>query len=78
MDQQKQEKWYFKTWPLAVSFLCVGPLMLPLVWINPRFSVKTKAVASVVIIAASYFMGVVLLKSFTSIFNYYSLAFSPY
>ena len=50
MDTKKQGKWYFRAWPLVVSFLCVGPLMLPLVWKNPRFSKKSKIVISIIII----------------------------
>ncbi len=44
--------WYYANGSLIGSFLLAGPLMLPLVWFNPRFS-KTKkiiwTVAAVVI-----------------------------
>jgi small-conductance mechanosensitive channel len=78
MGEQGREKWYFRTGTLVVAFFCIGPLMLPLVWINPRFSVRFRVLASIVIIAASYFLGLVLLGSFKSIFDYYQLAFAPY
>ena len=73
MDNQQQEKWYFKIWPLVVSFLCVGPFMLPLVWANPRFSKRLKIIISLVIIILTYLLTVVLLKSLKSISSYYGL-----
>ena len=50
MEQRPREKWYFRTWTLLVSFLLVGPFMLPLVWANPHFSKKEKVVVTVVAI----------------------------
>jgi hypothetical protein len=46
-------KWYFSTSNLVVSLLCVGPLALPLVWLNPRFKRITKIVITVVVIAVT-------------------------
>ncbi|MEI6832293.1 MAG: hypothetical protein WCK61_06260 [Candidatus Omnitrophota bacterium] len=73
MDTKKQGKWYFKAWPLVASFLCVGPLMLPLVWKNPRFSKKSKIVISIIIIILTYVLIEFFIKSLKSINNYYQL-----
>ncbi len=75
MDAQKDPKWYFKTWPLVVSFLCVGPLMLPLVWANPRFSKNIKIIITVVVLALTFVLTDLLLKSMQNITGYYRLAF---
>jgi len=48
-----QEKWYFKTWALVVSFLLVGPFMLPLVWSNSSFSIRVKITITACIIIAT-------------------------
>jgi hypothetical protein len=75
MDNPKDPKWYFKTWSLVTSFLCVGPFMLPLVWGNPRFSNKTKIIITIVVLVITYVMTAYLLKSVQSIASYYQLAF---
>ncbi len=75
MDAQKDPKWYFKTWPLVVAFLCVGPLMLPLVWTNPRFSKNAKLIITVVVLVITFALAELLLKSMQNIASYYRLAF---
>ncbi|MCX5694405.1 MAG: hypothetical protein NT014_04675 [Candidatus Omnitrophica bacterium] len=75
MDNQENPKWYFKTWSLVASFLCIGPFMLPLVWANPRFSKKAKIIITVVVLVATYIMTALLVNSIKSISSYYQLAF---
>jgi hypothetical protein len=54
-------KWYFSTSAVVVALLCLGPLALPLVWLNPRYKTTTKVVVTVLIIALtvllSYLVG---------------------
>lgn len=64
-------KWYFKTSALVIALLCVGPLALPLLWFNPRFSTKNKVVWSIVIIVLSYYLVVVLVDALKTISAYY-------
>jgi purine-cytosine permease-like protein len=73
MDNKDQKKWYFKPWALIVSFLSVGPFMLPLVWTNPSFSKMTKIIISAVIIILSYLLASVFIKSLQSLGSYYQL-----
>ncbi|MDD5505458.1 MAG: hypothetical protein PHR73_01725 [Candidatus Omnitrophica bacterium] len=73
MDNQKPRKWYFRTWALVISFLSVGPFMLPLVWVNPGFSKKTKVIISEMIIILSCLLTAVFLKSLDSLNEYYKL-----
>ncbi len=63
--------WYFKTSVLVVAFLCVGPLALPLLWFNPRFTVKSKIVWSVVVVAVTYYLVVALTDALKTISQYY-------
>ncbi len=71
-----QEKWYSKTSVLVIAFLCIGPLALPLAWLNPRLSLKAKIILSAIIIILSYYLGVLLLNSLKSISRYYQAIFS--
>ena len=73
MDNQNKPKWYFKTWSLVGSFLCVGPFMLPLVWTHPQFSKKTKIIVTVVVFIITYVMAAYLFKSVKNITSYYHL-----
>ena len=41
-------KWYLKTSTLVWGFLVTGPLVIPLVWVNPRFSLLKKIVLTTV------------------------------
>jgi hypothetical protein len=43
-------------WTFAVAVAVVGPLALPLLWRNPRFSVKTKLAGTAFILALTGFL----------------------
>ena len=68
-------KWYFKTYWIVIAFLCVGPLALPLVWLNPRISRKKKIILTVIILILSYYLGFMLINSLRSIKDYYGIIF---
>ena len=63
--------WYFKNGLMVVAFLCVGPLMLPLVWIHPRMTATQKIIWTAVIAALSYFLVVSTVASMKKIGEYY-------
>jgi len=46
----QQRKWYYSTGVLVIALLTVGPLALPLVWLNPRYNIWLKLVISVGIV----------------------------
>ncbi len=74
-EKKTNDKWYFKNWVLVVGFLCVGPLILPLVWFNPCFNQKTKIVISIVIVIITYFLTISMYKSIKVILGYYEQIF---
>jgi hypothetical protein len=71
--KKEPEKWYFKTYWIVTAFLCVGPLALPMVWFNPRFSRIKKIIITVIVIILSYYFTVSMIKSFKTIKSYYQL-----
>ena len=73
LEKKAQEKWCFKTHIIVVAFLCVGPLALPLVWLNPRYSKTVKIVVSSIVLILSYYLIVMFVKSINSIKTYYEL-----
>ena len=44
-------KWFHKTSFVVISILCVGPLALPLVWFNQQYSIATKVIVTILVIA---------------------------
>lgn len=44
-------KWYFSTSTLVIAILVIGPLALPLVWLNPRYKITTKLIVTGLVIA---------------------------
>lgn len=75
LQEKPQEKWYFKTNIVVIAFLCLGPLALPLLWFNPRYSQNTKIIASIIIIILSYYLTVAFTNSLKSIMEYYRIIF---
>jgi len=46
-------KWYFTTSNIVIALLCLGPLALPLVWLNPRYKTVIKLVVTVIVVGIS-------------------------
>ena len=49
----RPKKWYFATPNVVIALLCLGPLALPLVWLNPRYRPRTKAILTVVVVVVT-------------------------
>jgi hypothetical protein len=49
-----QVPWYFSNSTWVVGFLCVGPLVLPLIWFNPRFRPAAKVGITVVMLLITW------------------------
>ena len=43
-------KWYYSTYTVVIALLCLGPLALPLVWLNQRYKIITKLWVTAVVI----------------------------
>ena len=73
ITMKEQGKWYFKTYWLVLLSLSIGPFMLPLIWMNPRFGQNQKIIISIIIITLTYFLGMIFMKSVYSLYKYYNL-----
>jgi len=49
----RPKKWYFATGTVVLALLCLGPLALPLVWLNPRYKPATRAVVTVIVLGVT-------------------------
>ncbi|NQT90316.1 MAG: hypothetical protein HQ558_03585 [Candidatus Omnitrophica bacterium] len=72
---EQKEAWYFKTQWLIIAFLCIGPLALPLLWFNPRFSRRNKTIVTIVVIVLSFYMTIITIRSLKAIGSYYQQIF---
>jgi len=48
-----KKKWYYSTSIVVIALFTLGPLALPLVWLNRRYSVIVKIIVSVAVITLS-------------------------
>jgi len=62
---------FFRPLGMITAFLCVGPLMLPLVWWNPRLRRESKIVLTAVIGVVSTLLGLATVRSIENILDYY-------
>ncbi|MCL5278687.1 MAG: zinc ribbon domain-containing protein [Planctomycetes bacterium] len=58
-------KWYYANPTLLVAVLCIGPFALPLAWMNPRYSLVTKALITAGVIVLT----IVLAYAMTSLYK---------
>ncbi|MEW6027098.1 MAG: hypothetical protein AB1599_07385 [Planctomycetota bacterium] len=56
--EKPKTKWYFRTSYIIIAFLCVGPLMLPMVWFNPHYKTWLKIVLTIICLVAGYYMAI--------------------
>ena len=53
VTKPRPQKWYFSTGTVVLALLCLGPMALPLVWINPRYKISTRAIITVIVIVVT-------------------------
>jgi len=53
--KHRPNKWYQATGTIVIALLCLGPMALPLVWLNRRYKPATKVIVTVVVLAATAF-----------------------
>ena len=65
--------WYFKPAMLFVAFLVVGPLMLPLLWVNPHLDRRSKLVWTITISLVSFILIWATMKAISTLVEYYKM-----
>lgn len=75
LNKTSPKKWYFKTNILIISFLCVGPFALPLLWFNPLNGRKKKIIITIVVVIVTYLLTIALASAIKSIMIHYQEIF---
>ena len=68
----RPKKWYFATGTVVLVLLCLGPLALPLVWLNPRYKPAIKAVITVVVLAVTILCLYLIVLAYQRIINQFT------
>jgi uncharacterized membrane protein YvbJ len=50
---KSKKKWYFSTSAIVIALLVIGPLAIPMVWLNPRYKIVTKLTITVLVIVVT-------------------------
>ena len=66
---KSKSRWHQSTAAVVIALLSVGPFALPLVWFNPRYSVVTKIVITVLVLAATAMLIHFSISVYTSLIN---------
>jgi len=71
----KQDKlpWPYRTSTIVIAVCCIGPLALPLLWLRPKTPPAWKLIWSAVILAVSWIMILVTVRSMETVKEYYEL-----
>ncbi|MBM4025472.1 MAG: zinc ribbon domain-containing protein [Planctomycetes bacterium] len=64
---QPRPKWYQSGSTLLLALLCLGPLALPLVWLNPRFKGITKLLITLAVIGLTIVLCQFMANTYRSI-----------
>jgi len=67
ISKPRPKKWYFANGTIVLALLCLGPMALPLVWINPRYKISTRAIITAIVI------GVTVLCIYLTVYAYQNL-----
>ncbi len=63
------KKWYHATPAVVVALLCLGPLALPLVWMNPNYKPLTKAILTVIVFIVTILCMYLMIWSYERVFQ---------
>lgn len=65
----RPSKWYYSTSTLVMATLCLGPLALPLVWLNPRYNGIVKVMITTAIIGLTLALCYLTIDTYTRVID---------
>ncbi|OHB76864.1 MAG: hypothetical protein A2Z25_14165 [Planctomycetes bacterium RBG_16_55_9] len=68
----RPKKWYYATGTVVLALLCLGPLALPMVWLNPRYKPGVKAIITVIVLGVMILCLYLIILAYQQIFNQFS------
>ncbi len=71
--EREKPIWYFKTSTIVMGFLFLGPFILPLIWMNPRYSPAKKITFTLIVLMLSWWFLKMLIVSVQNIKQAYEM-----
>jgi hypothetical protein len=68
-SRNRDKKWYFTTPVVVLSLLCLGPLALPLVWLNPYYKPLTRAFISIIALSVTFLCMYLMISAYERLFE---------
>lgn len=60
-------KWYYSTSSLIMAVMFLGPLALPLVWVNPRYKQTTRIAITVAVIGLTIVLFYLMINTYMQV-----------
>jgi len=73
LNQKKKVPFYLKPGWITAAVICVGPFAIPLFWLHPNLSRRTKIIWTAVILILTWATWLLMEKSVRSIGDYYGI-----
>jgi hypothetical protein len=68
-SKPRPKKWYFNTGTVVLALLCLGPIALPLVWMDPRYKISTRAIVTVIVLVVTVLSLYVVVHAYENLLN---------
>ncbi len=68
-SKKRDKKWYFTTPVVVLLLLCLGPLALPLVWLNPYYKPLTRAIISIITLIVTFLCLYLMINAYAHLFE---------
>jgi hypothetical protein len=69
VTKPRPKKWYFNTGTIVLALLCLGPIALPLVWMNPRYKISTRAIITVIVLVVTVLSMYLVVHAYENLLN---------
>lgn len=69
VKKTRPKKWYFANGTVVLALLCLGPIALPLVWMNPRYKISTRAIITVIVLVVTVLSMYLVVHAYENLLN---------
>ncbi|MBN3038054.1 MAG: zinc ribbon domain-containing protein [Candidatus Omnitrophica bacterium] len=73
LQKREPRPWYFQPYVFYLAFICLGPLALILLWVNPFYNRNTKIIGTVIVLILSYLLILWLSWAIGTLREYYRI-----
>jgi len=71
--ERGKPKWYHCWLTLVVAVLCLGPLALPLVWTNKKYSLTTKTTITIAVTGLTVWLCYIMMEMYIGLLDQFDV-----